>query len=124
MTPTASKTYSDEAAIHCGDRDSTASTQIHVQLDVDTLANHNSLFLQDLAEGIVSFGQGHFSLCQESSSGRERLLLELTSKQEQENVSVTGLDATASSPIASSGNANCKMWCLHHYFPCRHFWLI
>ena len=109
MTPTGFNTYSDEAAIHCVDRDSTASTQIRVQLDVDTLSNGNTLFLQDLATSIVSFGQDHFSLCNKSLSGRDRLLSEPKSLQEQTNVTVTGLDATASySDATESGNAHGK----------------
>ncbi|KAI2507841.1 hypothetical protein MHU86_6621 [Fragilaria crotonensis] len=97
MTPTGFDTFSDEAAIHCVDRDSTTTTQIHIQLDVDTLNNGKTLFLQDLATSIVSFGQVHFALCHQSLSDNKRLLLEPKSLPEQENVTVTGLDATASS---------------------------
>ena len=109
MTPTGFDTFSDEAAIHCVDRDSTTTTQIHVQLDVDMLNNGNTLFLQDLATSIVSFGQGHFALCHQSLSDNKRLLLEPKSLPEQDNVTVTGLDASASSSEdVASGNAHGK----------------
>ena len=78
---------------NCVGRDLTASTQIHIQLDVDSSVTGTS-FLADLARNMVAFGEGHFSLCQES--GNERLLLEPVSSQEQYVVTVTGLDATAS----------------------------
>ena len=90
-----------EAPVNCVGQDLTASSQIHVQFDVDSSSMGTS-FLDNLAQSIVSFGEVHFSLCH--SLGDARLLLVPTSLQEQDNAIVTGLDATA-----SSGNTHGKI---------------
>ena len=90
-----------EQAVNCVGRDSTTSTRILVQLDVDSVSNDVS-FVDGLAKSIVSFGEVHFSLCQKSSN--QRLLLEPMSSQEQANVIVTGLDATANTADAAPSN--------------------
>ena len=78
----------------CVGRDLTANTQIHVQLDVDSSVTGTS-FVDTLAQSIASFGDAHFSLCKNPGNGR-LLLISTSSQQELSNVTVTGLDATAS----------------------------
>ena len=95
---TADLPTSSDVTGNCVGRDLTASTQIHIQLDVDSSVT-GTLFLADLARNIVSFGEGRFSLCQESGNGR--LLLEPVLSQDQYNVTVTGLEARA---YVGSGN--------------------
>ena len=97
MAPTSSHEDlhpSTDATGNCVSRGSTAGTQIHVQLDVDSLSEGSS-FLNNLAQSIVSFGEAHFSLCQKSSY--KRRLLEPVVPQDPYNATVTGLDVTASS---------------------------
>jgi hypothetical protein len=83
-----------DATADCVGRDLAASTQIHVQLDVDSSVTGTS-FVDNLAQSIASFGDAHFSLCQNSGNGR-LLLVSTSSHRDQNNVTVTGLDTTAS----------------------------
>ena len=83
-----------DATADCVGRDLAASTQIHVQLDVDSSVAGTS-FVDNLAQSIASFGEAHFSLCQNSGNGR-LLLISTSSHQDQNNVTVTGLHTTAS----------------------------
>ena len=104
MAPTGSNMdlqRDDNADGSCIGRGSSAGTQIHVQLDVDSLSDATT-FLDVLAQSIVSFGELHFSLC--PKSGNQRRLLDPVVSEEQYNATVTGLDATAS---AASGSEVC-----------------
>ena len=97
-----------EQAFHCVGRDSTTSTRILVQLDVDSVSNDPS-FLDGLVKSIVTFGEVHFSLCQKS--GNQRVLLEPMSSQEQYNATVTGLDVTSNTTDAAPSNNPGKTRC-------------
>ncbi len=97
-----------EQAVDCVGRDSTTSTRILVQLDVDSVSNDPS-FLDGLVKSIVTFGEVHFSLCQKS--GNQRVLLEPVSSQEQYNATVTGLDVTSNTSDAAPSNNPGKTRC-------------
>ena len=81
----------------------TAKATINLRLDVDSLSN-GSTFLESLAgmaDGIVSYGELHFSLCHQSGN---RKLSEHETKLpvDQTEVAVTGLEAMAA-PLGNVG---------------------
>ena len=94
----------------CTPLDMTAKANIMLRLDVDSMSN-GSTFLDSiagLANEIVSYGEMHFSLCQQSGN---RILSEHQTKPDYVEVTVTGLEATAS-PI---GNVGGKLTCKQHF---------
>ena len=72
-----------------------------LRLDVDSLSD-GSLFLESLTgmtDGIVSYGEMHFSLCHHPGN---RMLSEHQDKLDPTDVAVTGLEATAA-PVGNVG---------------------